>query len=325
MAALLVPAGHYAAPRPQPRIVRVDPRFDMLVPADATLEKVADGFTWVEGPVWNKKGGYLLFSDIPQNSIFKWQEGKGADLFMKPSGYTGAAPFAGREPGSNGLTYDPQGRLVLAEHGDRRVTRLEGNGNKTTLADRYQGKRINSPNDMVFKSNGDLYFTDPPFGLPRGAQDPGKELPFNGVYRLAKKGRLTLLTRDIPFPNGIAFSPDEKTLYISNADLAKPTWMAFPVKSDGTIGMGRLLYDGTSLRMYGKGTADGLKVDRHGNIFGAGPGGIHVFAPDGTLLGSIITGNATGNCAFGGDGSYLYIASDTAIYRIRTSTRGNDF
>lgn len=159
-----------AAARPEPRIMRVDTRFDMLVPADAIIEKVAGGFTWVEGPVWNRRAGYLLFSDIPQNSIFKWQDGTGANLFLKPSGYTGRAPFTGREPGSNGLTFDARGRLVLAEHGDRRISRLEANGNKTTLADRYLGKRINSPNDLVYRSNGDLYFTDPPFGLPQGAK-----------------------------------------------------------------------------------------------------------------------------------------------------------
>ncbi|HEX3035946.1 MAG TPA: SMP-30/gluconolactonase/LRE family protein [Thermodesulfobacteriota bacterium] len=192
------------------KIVRLDPRFDKLVPQDAMLEKIADGFAWVEGPVWDRRGNYLLFSDIPSNSVFKWEEGKGISLFLKPSGYTGSAPFEGREPGSNGLTFDSVGRLVLCEHGDRRITHLEENGGKTTLVDRYNGKRLNSPNDAVFKSNGDLYFTDPPFGLPKKFDDPQKELPFQGVYRLSTGGKLILLTKDIKAPNGIAFSPDEK-------------------------------------------------------------------------------------------------------------------
>ncbi|HKS41481.1 MAG TPA: SMP-30/gluconolactonase/LRE family protein, partial [Blastocatellia bacterium] len=167
------------------KIVRLDPRFDKLVPSNAQLEKIADGHKWVEGPVWNRKAGYLLFSDIPNNSIFKWKRVEGETLFLKPSGYTGAAPYEGREPGSNGLTYDSKGRLVLAEHGDRRIARVEADGKKTTLADRYEGKRFNSPNDLVYKRNGDLYFTDPPFGLPKLLSDPGKELDFCGVYRLS--------------------------------------------------------------------------------------------------------------------------------------------
>ena len=174
-------------------IVRLDPRFDKVVPPHAKLEKIADGFTWVEGPVWDRRGGYLLFSDIPNNSVYKWKQGKGVSLFLKPSGYTGSKPFEGKEPGSNGLTFDENGRLVLCKHGDRQIARLDTDGRFTVLADRYQGKRINSPNDLVFKSNGDLYFTDPPFGLPKAFVDPGKETPFQGVYRLSKEGKLTLL------------------------------------------------------------------------------------------------------------------------------------
>jgi gluconolactonase len=192
-------------------IIRLDPRFDKLVPLNVVIEKIARGHKWVEGPAWNRKEGYLLFSDIPTNSVFKWQEGEGTRLFLKPSGYTGKVPFEGREPGSNGLAYDTEGRLVLAEHGDRRIARLEKSGKKTTLADHYEDKRINSPNDLAFNSNGDLYFTDPPFGLPKAFEDPRKELPFQGVYRLSKDGKLTLLIRDIKAPNGIAFSPDERS------------------------------------------------------------------------------------------------------------------
>ena len=307
------------------QIIRLDPRFNRLIARDAKVEKIADGFEWVEGPVWSKPGGYLLFTDIPNNSVFKFQPGGGVSLFMKPSGYTGSAPFTGREPGANGLTFDSQGRLTLAEHGDRRIARLEPDGRKITLVDRYQGKRINSPNDLVYKSDGSLYFTDPPFGLPMSFDDPGKELPFQGVYRLAKNGELTLPIRDIKAPNGIAFSPDEKTLYVSNAERDNAVWYAYAVKADGTLGDRRVLFDATEFAKTRKGVPDGMKVDREGNLFAAGPGGLYVIAPDGVLLGRIELGAATANCAWGEDGSVLYIAASTAIYRIRTGTRGANF
>ena len=319
------PALQKGAPTNRFAIQRLDPRFDRLVPLDATLEKLADGFAWVEGPVWNRRGGYLLFSDIPNNAVFKWQEGAGVSLFLKPSGYTGTVPFPGREPGSNGLTFDAVGRLVLAEHGDRRITRLEENGRKSLLADRYRGRRLNSPNDLVFKSNGDLYFTDPPFGLPKAFKDPQKELKFQGVYRLSATGELTLLTRDINAPNGIAFSPDEKTLYVTDVNPNRPAWLAYDVRADGTIANGRLFYDATPWKSANFGGPDGLKPDRAGNLFAARPGGINVFAPDGTLLGSIETGVPTSNVAWGDDGSVLYITAGPALYRIRLSTRGVGF
>ena len=308
---------------PKLAIVRLDPRFDKLVPKDAVMEKIADGFEWVEGPVWDRKGGRLLFSDVPGNSIFEWREGKGASLFLTPTGYTGSEPFTGREPGSNGLAFDAAGRLLFAAHGDRRIARIEADGTKTTRADRYEGKRLNSPNDLVFKSNGDLYFTDPPFGLPGTFDDAKKELPFQGVYRLSRDGKLTLLTRELKAPNGIGFSPDEKTLYVS--DSLGPRWMAFDVRKDGRLGNSRVLLEGTEFKKNGPGVPDGLKVDAQGNIFGAGPGGIYVIAPDGTLLGRFDFGVATGNCAWGEDGSTLFITSNTAVYRIRLTTKGAGF
>lgn len=307
------------------KFTRLDPRFDKLVPRDAQLEKIAEGHKWVEGPVWNRKAGYLLFSDIPNNSIFKWKRGEGESLFLKPSGYTGAAPYEGREPGSNGLTFDSKGRLVLAEHGDRRIARVEADGKKTTLADRYESKRFNSPNDLVYKSNGDLYFTDPPFGLPKLLNDPAKELDFCGVYRLSKDGKLTLLTKEVKLPNGIAFSPDEKTLYVTDVDSSHSVWMAFDVKADGTITNGRVFFDAAPFAKTKRGAPDGLKVDRQGNLFASGPGGIYVFAPDGTHLGTIETGVPTANCAWGDDGTVLYIAADTAIWRIKLNTKGAGF
>jgi len=306
-------------------VVRLDRSFDKLVPINVKIEAIATGHRWVEGPVWNRKDGYLLFSDIPNNSIYKWQEGKGESLFLKPSGYTGKAPFEGPEPGSNGLAYDPTGRLVLAEHGDRRVARLEKNGRKTTLVDRYEGKRINSPNDVVFKSNGDLYFTDPPFGLPKSFDDPRKELPFQGVYRFSADGKLTLVTKDIKAPNGIAFSPDEKKLYISNADTSNAIWLVYDVKPDGTIENGKVLFNATAWTKTKKGVPDGMKIDRDGNLFAAGPGGIYVIAPDGTHLGSIETGVPTGNVAWGEDGSSLFITSNTIVYRLKLTTKGAGF
>jgi gluconolactonase len=305
-------------------IVRLDPRFDKLVPLNVKIEKIARGHKWVEGPVWNRKEGYLLFSDIPKNSVYKWQAGKGESLFLKPSGYTGKTPFEGLEPGSNGLTYDPQGRLVLAEHGDRRIARLE-NGRKTTLVERFDGKRINSPNDLVFKSNGDLYFTDPPFGLPKSFDDPQKELPFQGVYRYSMDGRLTLLTKDLKAPNGIAFSPDEKKLYVSNADPSNAVWMLYGVAPEGNVVNGRVLFDATASTKSKKGIPDGMKVDREGNLFAAGPGGIFVIGLDGAHLGSIETGVPTGNVAWGEDGSSLFITSNTNVYRLKLTTKGAGF
>jgi gluconolactonase len=306
-------------------IIRLDPRFDRLVPIDAQVELVADGFAWTEGPVWNRAGGYLLFSDVPQNAIYKWQEGMGVNLYLKPSGYTGKKPFTGREPGANGLAFDAEGRLVFCAHGDRSIVRMEKDGSRTTLVDSYLGKRLNSPNDLVFGPEGYLFFTDPPFGLPGTFDDPGKELSFSGVYRLSPDGTLTLLTKELRGPNGIAFSPDWKTLYLSNADRDRPAWLAFETRPDGTLGEGRVFFDGTPLLSLGPGLPDGMKVDREGNIFAAGPGGIHIFAPDGTRLGSIFTGSATGNCAFGEDGSTLFITSGTSLYRIRLATRGAGF
>ncbi len=301
-------------------IVRLDPEFDQIVPRNATLEKIADGFTWTEGPVWSRTGNFLLFSEVPRNSIHKWEPKKGVSLFLSPSGYHGTEPFTGREPGSNGLTYDWEGRLVFCQHGDRRISRLEKDGNQTILVEKYQGKRLNSPNDLVFKSNGDLYFTDPPFGLPKSFDDPNKELLFQGVYRLSRDGQLALLTTEVRAPNGIGFSPDEKKLYV--ADSARAFWFAFDVKPDGTIGPGKVLFDGTEQAKGRPGVADSLKIDIHGNIFAAAPGGLFVLSPDGKLLGRFDLGTATGNCAWGEDGSTLFITSNAIVYRIRLTTKG---
>lgn len=302
-------------------ITSLDPRFDRLVPKDAKLEKIADGFTWVEGPVWRKQEGYLLFSDIPANAVYKWTPGKGASLYLKNSGYSGSTPFAGKEPGSNGLTFDANGRLVLCRHGDRQIGRLEADGAIMPLAARYDGYRINSPNDLVFKSNGDLYFTDPPFGLPKVFDDPGKA-PVQGVYRVAKDGTVTRLIADIKAPNGIAFSPDEMTLYVSDVDPKRAAWLAYDVKADGTVTNGRVFFDATRWRRDPFFGPDGFKVDEKGNLFGARPGGISVIAPDGMLLGTIETGQPTSNVAWGEDGRTLFVTGGGAVYRIRLTTKG---
>jgi gluconolactonase len=309
-------------------IERLDPRFDKLVPKGAVIEKLAEGFAWAEGPVWVRDGGYLLFSDIPNNRIVKWQEGKGTSDFLKPSGYHGDRTDL-VEPGTNGLLLDPQGRLVMMQHGNRRVARLEKDGKtQTVLAKEYNGKPFNSPNDGVFKSNGDLYFTDPPYGLMVKGKEgfPGQVLDFCGVYRLSKDGKLTLLTKEMTKPNGIGLSPDEKTLYVANSDPKIAVWMAFDVKDDGTLGKGRVFFDAT--KWAGKedkpGLPDGLKVDQAGNLFATGPGGVFVFAPDGTHLGTLQTGDKTANCAFGDDGTTLYLAVNHRLARIKLSTRGRD-
>ncbi len=303
-----------------PAIERLDPRLDQVVQANASLEQVADGFAWAEGPVWSRTGRYLLFSDVPNNRIVKWKAGEGASVFLQPSGYSQTEPFTGREPGSNGLTFDKEGRLVFCQHGDRRISRLEKDGTRTTLVDNYNGKRLNSPNDLIFKSNGDLYFTDPPFGLPKTFDDPEKELPFQGVYRLSRDGKLTLLTTEVKAPNGIAFSPDEKKLYV--ADSARTLWFVFDVKKDGTLAPGKVLFDGSEESKGRPGVADSLKVDVYGNIFTAAPGGLFIIAPDGALLGRFDLGTATGNCAWGEDGSTLFITSNTRVYRVRLRTHG---
>jgi len=305
------------------KIVRHENRINDLIPPDAKIELLGSGFEWSEGPLWMQDagGGYLLFSDIPRNSVIKWEEGAGISLFMKPSGYTGITDY-GREPGSNGLALDLQGRIIFCEHGDRRISRLEKRGGKKTLVDSYMGKRLNSPNDAVVKSNGDIYFTDPPYGLPKGYGDPRRELDFCGVFRLSTPGELTLLTKEMTRPNGIAFSPAEDILYVAQSDSKNPIIKAFPVKSDGTLGSGKVLYDFRSLRGKYPGGPDGLKVDRHGNLFATGPGGVYVITPEGKLLGRIHTGKRTSNCAWGGDGSVLYMTVDDYLCRIKTKTKG---
>lgn len=304
-------------------IERLDPAFDQLVDKGEVIQMLAEKkFDWSEGPVWDAKNKRVLFSDIPKNMIWEWSPAGGLKEFLKPAGYTGKEPFTGKEPGSNGLAFNKAGELVLCQHGDRRVSKLV-DGKFVTLVDKFEGKRLNSPNDLTIKSNGDIYFTDPPYGLPKLMEDPGKELKFQGVYRLTPKGELTVLAKGMSRPNGIALSPDEKTLYVANSDPEKAIWMSFPVKEDGTVGDGKLFFDSTKAHKAGKpGLPDGLKVSKDGTIWATGPGGVYVFAPDGKHLGTLATGVPTANVGFGDDGSTLYITADKNFVRVKTKVKG---
>jgi gluconolactonase len=308
---------------------RLDPALDKLVAPDATIEVLASGYDWSEGPVWIRNGGYLLFSDIPRNSIIRWKQGEGARVYLTPSGYTGSRPRGG-ETGSNGLTLDREGRLVMAQHGDRRIARMDAPLDKpqpkfTTLADRYDGKRFNSPNDLVFHSNGDIYFSDPAYGMEKQWEDPARELNYAGVFRRAKDGTVTLLTRDMTRPNGLAFSPDERLLYIAQSDESAALWRVFDVRPDGTLANSRVLLDVTSMTKSRAGLPDGLKIDAEGNLFATGPGGVLVISPQGKHLGTIQTGQATSNCAFGDDGHTLYMTADDYLMRVKLRTKGLGF
>lgn len=302
-------------------IERLSTALDSLIAPDAQLQILADGFEWTEGPVWVPQGDYLLFSDIPQNSIFRWSEPDSVVLYLKPSGFAGDN-FEGKEPGSNGLYLDANGNLILCQHGARQVARMNAPLNNprpefVTLADSYQGQRLNSPNDLTFRSNGDIYFTDPPYGLPGGADSPEKELDFQGVYHFsAEDSTLTLLTDELSRPNGIALSPDEQTLYVANSDPERAIWMAYDVNEDGTVSNGRLFYDATDATADAQGLPDGLAVHSRGHLFATGPGGVWVFAPDGNHLGTIQTGEATANCTFNEDESALYITADMYLMRL---------
>ncbi|MEQ1860846.1 MAG: SMP-30/gluconolactonase/LRE family protein [Chthoniobacteraceae bacterium] len=306
----------------QMSIERLDPALDALIAPGAKVEKLAEGFNWSEGPTWFQDG--VVFSDVPENVIHRWMPGETvATIFMKPSGMM--TPREGfKEKGSNGLAVDAQGRLLICQHGERRVARVDGPGKLTAVADRFDGKRFNSPNDLAIRKNGDVYFTDPPYGLDGLNQSPIKELAWNGVYRVDTAGKVTLLEKGITFPNGIAFSPDEKTLYVAVSDPKQTVLEAFDVKEDGTLANRRVFFDAEPLRKSGrKGACDGLKVDVKGNVWATGPGGVLILSPAGKHLGTVLTNTNTGNCCFGGaDGSELYVTADMYFVRVKTTTKG---
>ena len=303
------------------RVEAFETEFRELVATGAQIEVLADGYEWAEGPVWFPRQQAVLFSDIPNNRILRWSETDGVSIFLQPSGYTGKPRFPGREPGSNGLAIDPAGRLTICCHGDRCIKQWI-DGRMTILADRFEGKRFNSPNDLVYHRHGDLYFTDPPYGLPKQMDDPARELDWCGVYRISNS-KVTLLTKSLQRPNGIGFSPDFQTLYVAQSDGANPNIYAFPVNPDGTLGTERILFDIRQCPGRNHGGPDGLAVDMQGNLWVAATGGIIVVSPQGQLLGRLETNQATANCAFGGaDGSILFITADMLFCRVPTRTRG---
>jgi len=301
-------------------VERIDPELDKIISKDAKPEIIAEGFAWSEGPVWIRSQNMLLFSDVPQNIIYKWTEEKGKEVYLTPSGYTDSTKRSG-EMGSNGLVLDPNGDLVLCQHGNRQMASMNATLTNPqplfiALANNYKGKKFNSPNDAVYSSDGELFFTDPPYGLEKRMDDPKKEIAFQGVYKVKKNGEVILLVDSLTRPNGIAFMPGEKTLLIANSDPAKPNWYAFDVQND-QLTNARIFYQDDSYDTTQKGLPDGMKIDRNGNVFAAGPGGIWIFNKNGKLLGKIKLEEATSNCAFSPDQKTLYVTNDMYVLRIR--------
>jgi len=330
-AVVLVLATSISAAQEGGAVVRLDPGLDAIVAADTKVERVATGFGFTEGPVWVRKGGFLIFSDIPANVIHRWNPSDGrVSVFLEKTGFTGADPsdVGGEQTnargeriyliGSNGVTVDPQGRVAFNAMGDRQVVRVEADGRRTVLASHFEGKRLNSTNDLVYKRNGSLYFTDPPSGLRRRNDDPKKELPFNGVY-LLKGGTLQLLAKDLANPNGIALSPDEKTLYVNSS--ADRKIYRFDVRPDDTVANGRLIVDMSAEKAAG--APDGMKVDEKGHLYSTGAGGIWVMTPDGKHLGTLVFPEQPANLAFGdADGRTLYVTARSSVYRVRLKIPG---
>lgn len=305
-------------------IVRKDPAMEQIVRPGTQLEKLASGFLFTEGPVWvpgtAATDGYLLFSDPNNNTIYRWSQDGQVSVFRTKSGYAGFNVGEYHQPGSNGLALDKQGRLTINQHGNRRVIRVEPRGNITVLADRYEGKRLNSPNDLAYRSDGTLYFTDPPFGLPKGFDDPGKELAFSGVY-CVRNGEVKLVSTDLDAPNGLAFSPDETYLYVNNWNDKKKVIMRYEVQPDCALADGRLFVDMTNAP--GSDALDGMKVDQEGHVYSTGPGGLWILSPEGKHLGTIVGPEDPHNMAWGDDdGKTLYITALTGLYRIRLNVAG---
>ena len=303
-------------------IERLDPALDNIISANAKTEIIAEGFEWSEGPLWVEKHKMLLFSDVPMNTIYKWTEAKGKEVYLKPSGYTGTEPSVCKEPGSNGLTFDKNGDLVLCQHGDRRMARMDAPLDKPeakfiTLADTYNGKRFSSPNDAVYNSAGELFLTDPPYGLQtQDDSDTKKEISFNGVYKVKANGEVILLVDSITRPNGIAFTPDEKKLIIACSDPARPNWYIYEVNGD-SLTNGKIFYNAAEEGKTMRGLPDGFKIDKNGNIFASGPGGIYIFNSEAKKLGMIKLENSASNCALSTDEKTLYITNDMYVLRVK--------
>ena len=322
---VLFMAGCSPAPAPAPAppapgtIVRLDPAFDALLAKDAQVEKLAGDFKFLEGPLW-RPSGVLWFSDLKNNAVEQWSpDGKVTEL-IRPGGYDGFSLPADGYNGPNAMVAGENGTVLLCQHGYRRIVRIEKNMLTTVVVDNFEGKKLNSPNDLIYRTDGSLYFTDPPYGLPKGDTDPGKELPFNGVYKLTK-GKLTAIVKDLKFPNGLAFTPDEKQLYVDNSDTDHRFWMKYDVQPDGTVKNGKVFADVTSEK--DAGVPDGMKVDSLGNVWATGPAGIWVFSPDGKHLATIRMSEQPANLAWGDtDNKTLFITATTGLYRLRTSVVG---
>jgi gluconolactonase len=300
-------------------LVRVDPKFDEIVPPSSNIEKLSDSFQFIEGPLWFP-AGYLWFSDVQGNVVRQWSpDGKVVEI-LRPGGYDGTDAPAGAFIGPNGMIADKDGAVLLCQHGNHRIVRISKDRKVSTVVESFQGKRLNSPNDLVYKSDGSLYFTDPPYGLVGQDKDPKKALKFNGVYRLSPDGKLQILVRDMTRPNGIAFSPDERALYVANSDEKRKIWMRYDVQPDGTLKNGKVFFDVTAQTE--EGLPDGMKVDAQGNLFCTGPGGIWVFSPDGKHLGTIKPTEVPANCNWGDDGKTLYMTARTGLYRIKLPVAG---
>lgn len=303
------------------RIEILDPEALSFIDTTAKVESLASGYDWAEGPLYIADGDYVLFSDVPQNKVYKWKEGEGASLYLDSSGYIGPN-VPKREPGSNGLLLDKDGKLVLCQHGFRRVARMEApldapKAIYTPLADKFQGKRLNSPNDAVFHSNGDLYFTDPPYGLDGGTNDSAKEQPHHGVYRAKPGGQVDLLTKEFNYPNGIAFTPGEKYLIVAHSDADNMVWMKYELDKNGLIKSKSIFYKIKEEEKKLPGAPDGFKINKMGYVFASGPGGIWVFNTAGKPIAKIYTGQATSNCAFSADQRTLYMTCDAFLYRLK--------
>ena len=297
---------------------RLSPEMDSIIAPGAEVEVLAEGFDWAEGPVWVEAGGYLLFTDVPQNVIWRWSETDGLSEFMRPSGFAGEDGSHLREPGANGLVIEPSGALLMCDHGNRSLSRVDlATRRKTIVVDRFEGKRFNSPNDLVIHRSGAVYFTDPPYGLEGLNDSLVKEMAHNGVYRRAPDGAVSLIDDALTFPNGVALSPDHRTLYVAVSDPEAPILMAYDLGDDGRPTSSRLFFDAASLMgPDAPGVPDGLKVDARGRIFTTGPGGVLVLTPQGDLLGVIDTGRATANCAFGPGGASLFMTADDRLTRV---------
>lgn len=302
-------------------IERLDPALDKIISPGSKAEIIADGFEWSEGPLWIEKHNMLLFSDVPTNTVYKWTEEKGKEIYLKPSGFTGTVSES-KEPGSNGLILDNEGNLVLCQHGDRRMAKMDAPldkpaANFITLADKYDGKRFSSPNDAVFNKAGELFFTDPPYGLPsQGDNDPQKEISFNGVYKVKKDGAVILLVDSITRPNGIAFFPGEQKLIVACSDPEKPNWYVYDVKGD-SLTNGKIFYSNADRDKSLPGLPDGLKIDKNGNVFASGPGGINIFNSGGKKLGLLKLENSASNCALSPDEKTLYITNDMYVLKFK--------